>query len=54
MCAAAVHKAGHVALRVLQIEILRAVALHHIYHSLPRCLIPVYAQFALTLTLAKS
>ena len=52
--AAAVDQPGHVALRVLQIEILRAVALHHIYHILPRCLIPVYARFALTLTLAKS
>ena len=54
MCAAAVDQPGHVALCVLQIEILRAVALHHIYHILPRCLIPVYARFALTLTLAKS
>ena len=54
MCAAAVDQPGHVALRVLQIEILRAVALHHIYHSFPRCLIPVYARFVLTLTLAKS
>lgn len=35
MCAAAVDQPGHVALRVLQIEILRAVALHHIYHILP-------------------
>ena len=54
LCAAAVDQPGHVALRVLQIEILRAVALHHIYHIFPRCLIPVYARFALTLTLAKS
>lgn len=27
--AAAVHKAGHVALRILQIEILRAIVLHY-------------------------
>ena len=34
--AAAGHKTGHIALRIRQIEILHAVALHHIYHSSPR------------------
>ena len=29
LCAAAVHKTGHVALRVLQVEILRAIVLHY-------------------------
>lgn len=34
--AAAVDQPGHIALRVLQVEVFRAVALHHIYHSSPR------------------
>ena len=50
MCAAAVDQSGHVALRVLQVEVLRAVALHHIYHILPHIstLHPLFRHLFLT------